>query len=47
MNGLLQKTMAKIAVALDNVFDHYRIVFWYDTKRELRSEFDQTDGEQV
>lgn len=31
---------SKIAQALTKLFERHRIVFWYDTKRELRSDFD-------
>ncbi|HND48420.1 MAG TPA: BREX-1 system phosphatase PglZ type A, partial [Anaerolineales bacterium] len=32
--------MAKIAQALDRLFEKYRIVFWYDEKKELRGAFE-------
>ncbi len=32
--------MDKIEQALGKLFDRHRIVFWYDTKKELRSEFE-------
>ncbi len=32
--------MNKIEQALTRIFDHHRIVFWYDVKRELRQEFE-------
>ena len=31
----------RIAQALSKLFERHRIVFWYDTKKELRSEFEQ------
>jgi uncharacterized protein (TIGR02687 family) len=31
---------AKIQQALSNLFDKQRIVFWYDTRREFRADFD-------
>lgn len=31
---------AKIQQALDNLFDKQRIVFWYDTRREFRADFE-------
>lgn len=30
----------KIAIALKRLFEKHRIVFWYDTKQELRADFD-------
>lgn len=30
----------KISLALERLFDKHRIVFWYDTKQELRDDFD-------
>ena len=30
----------RIAQALNRLFDRHRIVFWYDTRRELRADFD-------
>jgi len=30
----------KIQKALTNLFDRYRIVFWYDSKKELREEYE-------
>ena len=35
--------MSEIAQALDRLYRHHRIVFWYDVKRELRAEFDALD----
>jgi uncharacterized protein (TIGR02687 family) len=32
--------MSRIQSALSTLFEKYRIVFWYDTKRELRSEYE-------
>jgi hypothetical protein len=32
--------MNEIEQALLSLFKRHRIVFWYDTKQELRSEFD-------
>lgn len=32
--------MAQIQTAITNLFKKHRIVFWYDTKRELRNEFE-------
>lgn len=32
--------MSSITQALIRIFDHHRIVFWYDVKRELRQEFE-------
>lgn len=32
--------MSTIQLALDSLFRKHRIVFWYDSKRELRAEFD-------
>jgi len=32
--------MDRIELALHKLFERHRIVFWYDTKRELRSEFE-------
>lgn len=34
---------AKIQQALGNLFDKQRIVFWYDTRREFRSDFETLD----
>ena len=34
---------AKIQQALSNLFDKQRIVFWYDTRREFRADFDALD----
>ena len=31
---------AKIQQALGNLFDKQRIVFWYDTRREFRADFE-------
>ncbi|WP_131794038.1 BREX-1 system phosphatase PglZ type A [Fluoribacter gormanii] len=31
----------RIAQALSKLFDRHRIVFWYDTKKELRSDFEE------
>ena len=42
--------MNRIATALTKTFDRHRIVFWYDAKRELRSDFEAlalTDVEKV
>lgn len=33
--------MSKIEQALLRLFDKHRIVFWYDSKQELRGEFDE------
>jgi len=30
----------RIAKALNKLFDRHRIVFWYDTKQELRGDFE-------
>jgi len=35
--------MSKISEALAGLFDRYRIVFWYDAKRELRAEYEALD----
>jgi hypothetical protein len=32
--------MDKIAQAITRLFDKHRIVFWYDTKKDLRHEYD-------
>jgi uncharacterized protein (TIGR02687 family) len=32
--------MTQISAAINNLFKKHRIVFWYDTKQELRNEFD-------
>ena len=37
----------RIAQALNRLFDRHRIVFWNDTKRELREEFDSLQLEDV
>lgn len=37
----------RIAKALTNLFDKHRIVFWYDSKRELRDEFEALKLEDV
>jgi len=29
----------RIALALQRLFEKHRIVFWYDTKHELRADF--------
>ena len=34
---------AKIQQALGNLFDKQRIVFWYDTRREFRADFETLD----
>jgi len=34
---------AKIQQALSNLFDKQRIVFWYDTRREFRADFEALD----
>lgn len=34
---------AKIQQALSNLFEKQRIVFWYDTRREFRADFDALD----
>lgn len=33
----------RIAAALERLFDKHRIVFWYDVKNELKSDFDALD----
>jgi uncharacterized protein (TIGR02687 family) len=33
--------MDRIAQALSKAFDRHRIIFWYDSKKELRSEFEE------
>ena len=35
--------MNRIAQALSKAFDRHRIIFWYDVKKELRSEFEKLD----
>ncbi len=35
--------MTQIAQALTRLFDRHRIIFWYDTKRELFAEFESLD----
>ncbi len=35
--------MSNIANALNRLFGKHRIVFWYDSKQELRSEFEELD----
>ncbi len=35
--------MEKIKQALDKAFEKHRIVFWYDAKKELRSDFEALD----
>lgn len=37
----------RITQALNRLFERHRIVFWYDTKRELREEFDSLQLEGV
>ena len=32
--------MSQIESALNRIFDRHRVILWYDTKRELRQEFD-------
>ena len=32
--------MDKITQAISRLFEKHRIVFWYDTKKELRSDFE-------
>ena len=34
---------AKIQQALGNLFDKQRSVFWYDTRREFRADFETLD----
>ena len=31
---------SQIQTALTRLFDKHRIIFWYDTKKELRSDFE-------
>ena len=37
----------RIAQALNKLFDRHRIVFWYDTKRELREDFEALQLESI
>ena len=38
---------SKIAQALQKMFDKHRIVFWYDEKKELRSDYDNLNLDDV
>ncbi|SVD74067.1 uncharacterized protein METZ01_LOCUS426921, partial [marine metagenome] len=33
----------KIETSLTHLFEHHRIVFWYDSKKELREDYDSID----
>jgi uncharacterized protein (TIGR02687 family) len=37
----------KIETSLTNLFEHHRIVFWYDSKKELREDYDSIDIDDV
>lgn len=39
--------MSKIKVALDKLFQTHRVVFWYDTKNELKDEFQSLEFSDV